>query len=88
MSATTDFKFDSEPTMDTWSGLLGEIQLYAPDADPSEWSKLPWKLTTRHGWDGHESAGLHYILKPECAIEAYKHIALVDDRHLWDNATS
>lgn len=75
--------FDKEPIMTKHSHLLGEIALYAPDAPPSMWKELPWKLTTKNGWEGMESDGLVYIVRPEYNLHAFHHTALVEAKHLW-----
>lgn len=44
-----DFSFDEEPIATRNSHIFGEINLYAPDADPSRWGSLPFMVTTQHG---------------------------------------
>lgn len=44
-----DFSFDEEPIATRTSHVFGEINLYAPDADPAEWTRLPFMITTEHG---------------------------------------
>lgn len=75
--------FDSEPIYDRHSFLLGTVSLYAPNAPASEWKTLPWRITTSRGWEGHDSKGLEYIVKPETAVEAMNHLGAIGNSAAW-----
>lgn len=76
------YQFETEPFAEQYSHILGNMQLYAPDAPPAEWGNLPWCITAEKGWEPGDE-GLRYIVKPAHAQEAWKHIALVQFRPEW-----
>lgn len=78
--------FDSEPTMSRYSPALGDIDLYAPDAPPSEWGRLPWLLRTQHGWEGQDSSGLVHVVRPDAIMHVFHHPALIESQHEWHDA--
>ena len=75
--------FEGIPIMEQHSHLLGVIRLYAPATSPAEWREHPWQLTTENGYGGKDSAGFVYRVKPQHAVEAFRHIALVQYNPAW-----
>lgn len=83
MTTMSKVQFEKEPFQERYSHLLGNIQLYAPAVEVSEYGQHPWLLVTQHGWEGMDSERLRYEIKPECIKHCWNHIAVIDSQHLW-----
>lgn len=76
-------KFLHDPIMEMHSGLLGEVGLYPAATVPAEWGQHPWQIKTANGWEGRDSPGLTYVIKPEFVQEAWRHLACIQYNAHW-----
>jgi hypothetical protein len=67
-----------EPIMERKTHIFGWVKVYPPNADPSEWSSLSWKLTTEHGSD-KTTSGLCEILRADTIFRAWDRPHFITD---------
>jgi len=61
----------TEPILVKSSHIYGEVKVYPPDADPSEWAVMSWLLTTEH--DQHkEQPGLRKFLRADAVHACFE----------------
>ena len=78
--------FQSEPLLQKFSHLYGQICLYAPDAPADQWGALPWRFTTEKGQPGvQDGKAMDLIIKPgaETFDTVWHHTSLINSLQLW-----
>jgi len=72
----------NDPILTKKSHIYGEVKVYPPNADPSEWAMMSWLLTTEH--DEHkEQPGLRKFLRADAVSRCFDRPHFIGKEHLF-----
>ena len=68
-----------DPILSKDTHIYGRVDIFPPNADPTQWPLLSFLVVSEHGKDGEDSKGLHVYIKAKYVHAVYERPHFIND---------